>query len=785
MSEKNLPIKLFEKRKEIDERRIEGGGSNTLPKFVLPVDELAERSSIFSTVIDEKISELKQRPQNREFIPSAVQIELHQDAIAKSHRSEIKTIFNVNNKSNLIGFNGENSVLVKIDNVSDAEAIQRNIRNTAKYQIGLSAITNLEDFKPEVVSEEDGAGAALKISILNYQQYELNSAVKSSFERYCQEKGIELKRANYSPELIIYRTNRTDQATIDTLEEFEAIESISFMPQYEVGIDMVESDSNLEAKTPEEGVEYPVIGVLDSGVARNKFTDPWLLKNTFSSYPEDRIDNRHGTFVSGIILYGDELENRNLTGLEGCKIFDATVIPDKTKETIYEDELIENIREAISQNSDIKIWNMSLGTNLEAHEHDFSDFGQALDNIQEVNNVLICKSAGNCTNFVKGAPKSRIAKSADSVHALVVGSIAHKKNPDDLVDINHPSPFTRIGHGPSNIIKPEVVNYGGNAHYNGQKIVRNGVKSIDPMGNIVSDVGTSFSTPRVSALLAALNLNIQENFNPLLIKALVIHSAQYPRELNMPIKERLKQVGFGLPSPVQDIIYNDEYEATLILQDTLVKGEFMEILDFPFPESLIDENGYYMGQVNLTIVSSPVLRNQGNEYCQSNIDVLFGTYDDIKQRDTNVSTILNEVGPDKSANILRDAHYNARFKKDTVSEYARERVLLNYGRKYHPIKRYTVNLAEMTNANKEDILKAPKRWILKTRGLYRDFTEEMAQQDGEELSQDYTLIITIKDPSRTKPIYNEVTQLLNNRNFNHNDINLRSEVRVNSASRGQ
>ncbi|MGB3466239.1 MAG: S8 family serine peptidase, partial [Cyclobacteriaceae bacterium] len=375
-----------------------------------------------------------------------------------------------------------------------------------------------------------------------------------------------------------------------------------------------------------------------------------------------------------------------------------------------------------------------------------------------------------------------ISKSADSIHSLVVGSIAQSKKTNDLAELNNPSPFTRIGRGPSNIIKPELVSYGGNVHHNGSIIIKNGVKSFDADGHIVSEVGTSFSTPRISALLAALDLNINEEFNPLLLKALAIHSAQYPSELEMQISDRLRQVGFGMPAPVQEIIYNDEYEITLILQDTLIKGEFMEILEFPFPESLINDDGYFYGSVNLTLVGSPVLRNQGNEYCQSNLEVLFGTYDDIKERDTSVSIILNEIGPNGAINVLRDANYGARFKRDTTSQFAKERVLLNYGKKYHPIKKYSVNLEEMTSGNKDKALKAPKKWYLRVKGLYRDFAEEMATLDGEELNQEFCLILTIRDNKEEKLVYNEVSALLNNRNFNHTDISLRSQIRVNNLS---
>lgn len=97
-------------------------------------------------------------------------------------------------------------------------------------------------------------------------------------------------------------------------------------------------------------------------------------------------------------------------------------------------ELINNIREIISSNyKDVKIWNLSGGLRVEIDENNFSDFAKALDDIQDTYGVIICKSAGNCTNFVNKKPKGRIVKSADSVRAVVVGSIAHEKNEESGV----------------------------------------------------------------------------------------------------------------------------------------------------------------------------------------------------------------------------------------------------------------------------------------------------------------------------------------------------------------
>lgn len=100
-------------------------------------------------------------------------------------------------------------------------------------------------------------------------------------------------------------------------------------------------------RVPKEGTDYVTVGVLDSGISNIKSLEPWLVGERQTFYPENLIDSSHGTFVAGVILYGDELEDKEYTGLKGCRIFDGNVFPDLKKETIYEDELINNIREII------------------------------------------------------------------------------------------------------------------------------------------------------------------------------------------------------------------------------------------------------------------------------------------------------------------------------------------------------------------------------------------------------------------------------------------------------
>lgn len=775
MAEKKLPIKFFEKRQK-DEQATEAGGGDNVPKWVSnDVKFLSKRVGEFRTYFSSVSTRLGQKVREDNYLPSIIKVKLINDATAKSHRSDISNIFDIGNKLNIIGIDGEGELLIKIDSVNDLKLINKKFDSLIKNRVAISAISEIDNFEPEINVDLDD-NKVLKIKLFNYHDIDLNNMLTRAFEEYCKQRGISFHSGSYSKDLNIYRITNVNSDGLNELQSFDGVLSIGAMPTYSLHVDNIGEVPKIPIKQPVKGRNYPVVGVLDTGIAKNTHLEPWLLDKYSTDYVEEDINRAHGTFVTGILLYGDELEGKSYTGLEGCKIFDATVFPDISKQIIYEDELIEHIKNAVNRNSHIKIWNLSLGTDQEADMHDFSDFAIELDKVQEQHNVLICKSAGNCNNFRKNAPRSRIAKSAETVRGIVVGSIAHDKKADDLSEINHPSPFTRVGPGPSHLIKPDVVHYGGNVSANGQIT---GVKSFSTDGNVAENVGTSFSTPRITALAAGLDNMLNEDFDPNLLKALIIHSAKYPEDMKMDIANKIKLAGFGLPANARDILFNEPNEITLILQDTIEKGTFINILDFPYPKSMVDEDGYYYGEVTVTLVTSPILApSQNSEYCQSNIDVLFGSYDTKKERDVTKKTIKNPIGADGNRNLLRDELYSKKIKNDMDSPFAKERVLLAYGKKFQPVKKWVVNFDEFTPSNREKYLKSPKQWFLKLTGLFRNFTEVKSVRDREEPSQDFCLIITIKDTKKKGLIYNEVTQLLDVFQFWHSNIKIKEEVQI-------
>jgi hypothetical protein len=777
---KNLPIKLFEKRKNIDERNPEPGGGNNLPSWakLLSAEEIQAKASSFSQALEGTADWLDQRPNTRSFIPAVLQVTIQEKAIAKSHRTDIIKLFDEEDGKHIIGMADNNNMLVKVDDKAAITSIRQRLSSPAKHHKAIAAVEAIGRFQPAIALEETDASAALRVSLLNFQQYKLNESVCRLFEQQCEQLGVSWRKVFYTPELITYRLSGMTTEALEAVREFEAIETVAAMPLVSVGLDeLIENiGETIPIRYPEDGKEYPTIGVLDSGIAKIPHLAPWILKRSFSKVPEDRKDPSHGTFVSGILEYADLLDNAFPTGQSGCWLFDATIFPDEKKDRIEEADLIDHIREAMLQNIDIKIWNLSLGTRQEADLHTFSFFGMALDQVQRETGALIIKSAGNCTNFRHGAPVSRIAKSADSVLSLVVASIAHAKGAHDLADPYHPSPFSRVGSGPAYIAKPEVTHLGGNAGvYPGtSNIVFTGVKSFSVTGGLVTNVGTSFSTPRVTAVVGGTSGSINEPFNPLFLKALAVHSAKYPDSIPLTPPERLRTMGYGIPDRIENLLFNDPYEATLVLQDTLDKGQWIQMLDFPFPPDLIvDEK--YSGQIILTLATLPLFdEGQGGEYCQSNLEVRFGTHDGVRRTNRN----QNPISHDSGHNLLRPLLYGAEHRKGTAGAFATERTLVQYGDKFHPIKKYAVNLEEMTDANARNFLTAPKLWYLEIEGLFRNYITNRSIQDGTPLTQEYCLILTIRDPRRKVEVYNSVTNQLNARGFQHTNVNLKNDIRV-------
>ena len=94
--------------------------------------------------------------------------------------------------------------------------------------------------------------------------------------------------------------------------------------------------------------------------------------------------------------------------------------------------------------------------------------------------------------------------------------------------------------------------------------------------------------------------------------------------------------GFGLPAPVPYCLECTPHTSTLVFDDVLRPGYFLEWNDFPYPPSL-QRDGKYFGEIWMTVAFSPARGARwGTEYCETHIDAHFGVYRRQKSRETGL-----------------------------------------------------------------------------------------------------------------------------------------------------
>lgn len=509
---KKLPIRLFHKR-EIDTRETEGGGNNLDPKWVLSDELLLEYSKEKLFEIDLIENEIEFDSYGRLDIPLTIGVEIIIEAIAKTHRDPIENLFSSKfEKLSSVGFSPTNFLLFPVDKLEHIKNAKTIFETPEKNSKAVSSIKSIEKYKP-FIEKDLSINDEIKIKFIDYRNKEIQKKVETKFENFCRNKKINFQKCFYAPSLKIYKINKVTKDSLDQIVNLDGILSISSMPKYEITLEKEDFYETVPIKKPINGKRYPIVGILDSGIAKNKYLAPWIIDG-YSPYDDAELDKSHGTFVAGVLIYGRDFLKCLDSLTNTCNIFDAAVISDDNLGIVDEYELLDNIREVIElKSNEIKIWSLSLGSNKEAHTEIFSDFAISLDYIQDKENVIIVKSAGNCNNFENNLPVSRISESSDSVRSIVVGSIAHYKNQTDFAKINHHSPFSRVGPGPQGIVKPDLVHYGGNSGLSNDGVrIDTGIPSFDIAGRIVKKIGTSFSTPQISAILADLNENLKGNF---------------------------------------------------------------------------------------------------------------------------------------------------------------------------------------------------------------------------------------------------------------------------------
>lgn len=384
---KNLPIQSVYFRGEVDRFLTEGGGSGTLPKWVNDeviaenVERVYGQLSYFSVLFEE----------NNRTLPLLAEVSLNDKATAKSYRSSMRQLLDVDNKRNIVGVSSVGKLIVKVDSKNDLNKITRRFCNAANAsknkKLGMAAIRSIDKYQ---VSIEDGInnGDCLKIQLIDYQNNEYNHLSRIQLEALCNEYGLNIEELHYASNLRLFSIDNFRIEALERIVSMDSILSIRKMPTIEFEVAPEPENTNIEVMSPIDGEDYPIIGILDSGVGDIDHLRPWMNgeDNTADLLDED-ISKNHGTAVAGVINYGDFLENQDLTGCGPCKIHSCIINSDRV--CIQEKQLVRYIQQAIIAHPEIKIWNLSQGSKIIIKDNKYSELGMALDSLQRNNKILI------------------------------------------------------------------------------------------------------------------------------------------------------------------------------------------------------------------------------------------------------------------------------------------------------------------------------------------------------------------------------------------------------------
>ena len=755
MSENNLPIKLV-LQKTTDIMKNTGGGEMKFFGDVTPQlkDEIIDKFEFLLSFYEDVFLE-------GENIPAIGKITVKPEAIAKSHKPS-----DLCRNCPIIGSEDLNEIYIKISKKAVQETIAL-VKNppSQKFKANMTAISDIQPIRPEEkissmlqsAAEEnfDSIKKEIKIKLFDFDYDFDNAQIWNYVRRKIRQFHLDnnYKIISYGEHIKFLKMEVNSYEDIITLASINGVKTVSFFQEYSLprnDFSAIELQTLLDSEYRDSDV---TIGIIDGGISDdNAFLKPFIMAR--EEYVNKAYQNpKHATFIASTIQYGNMLNNITVATSYRFKFVDIVAIPNSDKDygltdSISEDDLMEIIEEVMEKYSgSTKIWNMSLGIENKPCDGTMSDLGVFLDYIQDKYHVQIFVSSGNINVLpLRNWPPQngigehdRLISPADSVRAVTVGSVALFDSDSSIVKYNEPSPFSRRGPGANYVVKPDIVDYGGNLSTS--YIIKGlGVKGMDPYGNIIEGNGTSYSTPRSLQKYASI---YDEMVDPdlLLAKAMLIHSARMKsRERLDERPDNIKYYGFGIPSEnIQDILQCSEDNVTLVFKQKITQGSHLEMYDFPYPKSLI-KNNKYIGEIGMTLAYLPPLDPKyGQEYCRTNIDVSFGTY-----------SYLQNGKIDYKGQVPLEAKWDEKFEAARVEN----------GFKWSPIKSYYRKLRKG--------IKIGDGWKLRI---------DLTARNGMYVpSQEFVLVITIRD-SNGNDIYSEIVNGLRERGYITNNIETKYQVR--------
>lgn len=493
----------------------------------------------------------------------------------------------------------------------------------------IADVSYIEDFEVEMATRQ------LKQSIITL--YNTHTDTKMLFENI----GIDILKSRILDNQTVFLDENQLQILFEkapylvsmATEDLSELSPEDFIQEYQQGT----------LYMPSPTIE-PTVGVIDTLFDKRVYFGEWVEYHDMvdGNLPKNPDDYRHGTAVDSIIVDGARL---NPWLDDGCGRFRVRHFGVAIGSKFSSFTITKQIKEIIANNKDIKVWNISLGSNQEVNDNFISAEGAILDKIQYENDVIFVVAGTNKPS----ADIEKIGSPADSINSMVVNAVTQN---------GLSTKYARRGLALSFFAKPDVSYYGGSE----EKYI----KVCEPLGE-ANVAGTSFAAPwiarKLSYLMDILGLNRE------VAKAMIIDAARDWNE--KPTPEEVALYGHGIvPIKIDDIVHTKEDEIKFLVYDV---SEKWNTYNYYFPVPIKDDKYPYIARA--TMCYFPMCdRTQGVDYTNTELNLHFGRInnkgkiEDIKGDKQNQDVIL-----DNEKYFLLEGEARERFRKWDNVKYIAER----------------------------------------------------------------------------------------------------------------
>lgn len=522
--------------------------------------------------------------------------------------------------------------------------INKNKVNFDKYPLSRSAfsrlvvdVCNVEEFEINHPSEEitsDSMVTLYKDTGINNTEFLRSIGIPEPFLRTHDESTYLLTPDQYR---LLY--NKAPQLIAMTVVDINEI------PADEVSHESTEQLS----RTFPAPTNEPWIGVFDTPFNENVYFSDWV-ESSITIEPDliQAEDYTHGTQVSSLIIDGPSL---NPILDDGCGRFRVRHVAVTTSRKFSSFAVIREIENAVIKYPEIKVWNLSLGSFLEAPENFVSAEAAALDRIQSERDVVFVVAG---TNDTHNSGKQRIGSPADSINSLVVNSVRFD---------NIPCSYTRQGPVLQFFGKPDVCYYGGDRD---QPLLA----CSDPYKeDYVS--GTSFAAPWIARKMAYL-IHIV-GLSREVAKALIIDAA-----CGWSMNDDPYHLGYGIvPKRIEDILTTANNEIKFILSGT---SDMFDTYTHNIPVPIYQGNHPYYAKATLCYFPH-CERSQGVDYTSTELTLSIGRLngEKIKPIDNNPQDIAGMHTYEEDARQFFRKWDNIKHVSEEIKERSRPRKAYDTG----------------------------------------------------------------------------------------------------------